>query len=114
MEVSNEKDGLLRRIIIHPSYIKADNKMTSFAFKPRKNADYDGISVDLERLTTYQVAIKDKNKFRLARLEASIPMSLGLECVHAPIAGNYAHSLIKGNFTASICRRLANSARIVY
>ena len=112
-EVITDKDRLLRRIIIDPSYIKPDNKITSLAFKPRKT-DYDGLSVDLERLTTYQAAIKDKTKFRLARLEASIPLSLGLECIHKPLLDNRAHSLIRGNFTNSICRKLANFAQVIY
>jgi hypothetical protein len=77
METITTKDGLLRRVVIHPSYIKPNQKITSFAFKPRK-VDVDGLSVDLERLTTPEVAIIDRTKYRLARLQASVPMSLGL------------------------------------
>jgi len=112
MEVITNSDGLLRRIIIHPSHIKPDNTISSFAFKPRK-VDVDGLSVDLERLTTPEVAIVDRTKFRLARLQASVPLSLGLICIHTPKTDNPAHSLIRGNFTQSMCRQLASSAIFV-
>jgi hypothetical protein len=112
MEVITNSDGLLRRIIIHPSHIKPDNTISSFAFKPRK-VDVDGLSVDLERLTTQEVAIVDRTKYRLARIQASVPLSLDLVCTHAPKIENPAHSLIQGNFTQSICRQLASSAIFV-
>jgi hypothetical protein len=112
METITTEDGLLRRIITDPNYIKPNLRITSLAFKPRK-IDVDGLSVDLERLTTPEVVIIDRTKFRLARLQASVPMSLGLNCVHAPREENYAHSLIQGNFTNSICRQLALAATFV-
>ncbi|MFH0991178.1 MAG: hypothetical protein V1799_14305 [bacterium] len=112
IEVIAENDGLLRRIILDPSYIKPDNTISSFAFKPGKR-DVDGLSVDLERLTTPDVAIIDRTKYRLARFEASVPLSLGLACLHAPRCDNPAHSLIQGNFTTSIRRQLASAATLV-
>lgn len=112
MEVITSEDGLLRRIIIDPSYIKPDNTITSLAFKPRR-VDVDGLSVDLERLTTASASIVDRTRFRLARIRASVPLSLGLSCVHAPKADNPAHTLIQGAFTNSTCRQLASSASFV-
>jgi hypothetical protein len=57
-EVVVDEDNLLRRVIFtNPSYVRADQTVTSFAFKPRK---VDGIpeylSVDIERLTSHQAA----------------------------------------------------------
>ena len=110
IETIKPDDALLRRVPINPSYIKADGSVTSFAFKPRRE-DTDGLSVDLERLTTREKAVLDRHKFRLARLVAQVPLSLGLTCVHSPTEENPAHSLIQGNFTTSVRRQLATAAR---
>ena len=112
VETINPEDGLLRRVLIDPSYIKPDGSISSLAFKPRK-ADTDGLSVDLERLTTHQKAIVDSVKFRLARLIAQVPLNLGLTCVHDPREGNAAHSLIQGKFTSGVCRKLASAAKLL-
>lgn len=112
METITTEDGLLRRIVIDPNYIKPNLRITSLAFKPRK-IDVDGLSVDLERLTTPETVIIDRTKYRLARLQASVPMALGLHCIHAPIEENIAHSLIQGHFTTSICRQLALAATFI-
>ena len=105
-------DGLLRRILIEPNFIKPDNKITSFAFKPRR-IDKDSLSVDLERLTTHRDAIQNRKKFRLSRLRASIPLSIGLACIHSPTTEDPAHSLIQGNFTNSVCKKLATAAELL-
>lgn len=112
MEVITGEDYLLRRVVIDPSYIKPDNSISSFAFKPRA-IDTDGLSVDLERLTTYEKAILDRTKFRLARLQASLPPALGLTCLHAPKEDNEAHCLLQGTFSNSVCRTLARNASFV-
>jgi len=113
VEIIRPTDGLLRRIPTYdPSYFKPDNRISSLAFKPRK-IDTDGLSVDLERLTTHQKAVFDHRKYRLARLEAAIPFYLGLNCIHAPQGTNPAHSLIQGDFTKQICRQLASSASLI-
>src|SRR5690349_9860797 len=88
-------DFLLRRIHINPSYIKPDGSITSFAFSLKK--DEDGISTDLERLTTYDASILDKAKFRLAKINAGFirnEINDGIDCKHDPIPDNYAHTLI--------------------
>lgn len=112
IETIGQDDGLLRRIPISPSYIKPDNSISSFAYTPRK-IDIDGLSVDLEKLTTHEVAIQDRRKFRLGRLVAGVPISLGLTCRHSPLENNQAHSLIQGNFTKSIRKRLATAALLL-
>jgi hypothetical protein len=62
----SDDDYLFRRVPIHPSYIKPDGSVTSYAFS--KKRDDDGLSVDLERLTTPEFTIQDKSRFRLRRI----------------------------------------------
>lgn len=116
VQIGNE-DFLLRRIPISPSYIKPDGSITSFAFSLRKGED--GISVDLERLADYNTAIQDKTKFRLAKINAGFirnEIGDGLDCIHNPLPGNYAHSLITANtgkISDSKSRAMARNAVIV-
>jgi len=113
VETIRPDDGLLRRILaLDPNYIKPDNSISSLAFKPRR-VDKDGLSVDLERLTTHSTAVLDRHKFRLARLRAEVPLSLGLQCIHAPLPRNPAHSLIQGNFTHSARKELAARSQLL-
>jgi hypothetical protein len=105
-------DNLLRRIPIDPNYIKPDNSMSSLAFKPR-SVDANSLSVDLERLTTHEKAILDRARFRLCRLQASVPLNLGFACVHNPTIDNPAHTLIQGAFTKQVCRTLAGHASFI-
>ena len=59
-----EEDRLLRRAFFKdPSYVRNDMAVTSFAFKLRKGEE--GLSVDIERLTSYEMAIFDIERFRL-------------------------------------------------
>jgi len=75
----------------------------------------DGLSVDLERLTSPQKAIQDVTRYRLYILPASIPLSLGLTCLHDPVEGNPAHALITGDMSKPIARKLARAAqRMIY
>lgn len=112
IEITPE-DKLLRRVVYpYPHLIKPDGKLSSLAFKPRSGVDKDGLSVDLERLTTFDTAIVDRSKYRLYSLSAKVPFGLGLECVHDPIPENYAHALIKG-ISKSIARKLSRAAQRV-
>ena len=108
-EEINREDFLLRRLPIQPQYFRDDNSISSLAFKPRK-VDVDGLSVDLERLTTHAEAILDRTRFRLCRVQASVPFDLGLECIHSPKPEEPAHSLVRGNFSTQVRRTLSNSA----
>ncbi len=57
IEISDE-DRLLRRAIYkNPSYVRDDMTVTSFAFRLRKGEL--GLSVDIEKLTTYDNSISD-------------------------------------------------------
>ena len=114
MEVILDNDNLLRRVpFVDPNYVKDDGTLTSCAFQLKKGAY--GLSVNVERLTTYHDSIQDIHRFRLYYLKAQQPRELGLECVHDPQPANNAHALIKGEITKKISRELAKSAkRIAY
>ncbi len=114
METINNDDRLLRRVpYLDPNFIKDDGRPASSAFNVKSGED--GLSVDLERLTTYANSIRDRNKYRLYGLRAGFTISLGLQNVHEPQEDNHAHSLIKGRITKGIARKLAAEAlRIDY
>lgn len=114
MEAIHNEDRLLRRVqYLHPSFIKPDGTPTSASFSLRR--DEKGLSVDLERLTIYSEAIQDRSRFRLYALKAGYIKSLDLENVYDPKPDNPAHSLIIGNISKGISRKLATSAvRIAY
>jgi hypothetical protein len=112
-EIILNEDFLLRRVpSVDPRYIKEDNSISSFAFSKKK--DEDGLSVNLERLTTYDASILDRNRFRLYRLKAEFVRSLeGLEIEHDPQPDNESHSLITGNITKSKASAMSKEARLV-
>lgn len=112
IEEITDEDQLLRRVVFpHPNYIKPDGTVTSFAFSLRQGED--GISVDVERLTTLAFAIQDASRYRLYGVKAEVPRALGLFCIHDPVEGNPAHALIKGDITKSVSRKLARAAERV-
>lgn len=114
MEVIHDEDRLLRRVqYLHPTFIKPDGTPTSASFSLKK--DEDGLSVDLERLTTYAKAIQDRSRFRLFAIKARLTKLLDLENVYDPMPDNPAHSLIKGKISKATSRQLAKAAvRIAY
>lgn len=111
VKIGNE-DFLLRRFPIgDPNYVRPDGSVTSFAFTPRKS-DLDGLSVDLERLTTLNAAVIDPGKYGITRISVERVRSIaGIDCIHAPIPENYAHSLITGKITKSVRSNLADFAK---
>lgn len=106
-----ENDNLLRRVPKRPPYIN-DGKISSAAFKPSKRdkGENNGLSVDIENLTTYQKSIINENEYNLYKISAEIPLKMGLECKHDPIINNDAHALIIGNINDKNARLLKNSA----
>lgn len=83
--------------------------VTSFAFKLRKGEE--GLSVDLENLTSYEKSIMDTERFRLFAVSAKDTRSIDLECMHKPIPDNYAHAEIFGtNFNNKKSSQLAKLA----
>lgn len=107
--IINKGDRLLRRIPINPDFIKPDGVLSSSCFSVKKGQD--GVSVDLERLTTHTDSIKDKSRYYLYFLEAYFTEDLGLKNLHDPLPDNVAHTLIKGNIARSVARTLAAAAR---
>ena len=111
LEKIYDKDRLLRRVWYpHPSYVKDDMTITSFAFRLRKNKGETGLSVDIERLTTLKKSITDSAKFRLFVLLVEQVRALHLDCIHKPELDNYAHAEIVGSITKSIEGKLAKHA----
>lgn len=114
MEVILNEDRLLRRVqYLNPNFIKPDGTPASSSFSLKSGED--GLSVDLERLTTLKLAIQDRSRFRLYAINAGFTRSLDLENVHDPLPDNPAHSLIKGRIGRGTSRKLAKAAvRLAY
>lgn len=90
-----DDDRLLRRVMFrNPNYVREDMTVTSFALKLRKGES--GLSVDIEKLTTYEKSIVDSDKYRLFALVAKDVRSIGLHCDHRKEKDNYAHAEISG------------------
>lgn len=107
----DDEDRLLRRVpFTDPRYIKSDGSLSSFAFTPRK--EDRGLSVNIEKLTTYDKSILNVRRFRLYFHQARRYRGLGLECEHDPKPENYAHALVLGinPNNRKIPRKLARSA----
>ncbi len=107
-----DADNLLRRIPTHiPSYIKPNGSISSMAFA--KKRDEDGLSVDLERLSSYEKATLADKRYRLLRINVGIirnDINDGLEVMHNPLPDNEAHSLITGNITEGKKKQLLKGA----
>lgn len=94
MELEDD-DELLRRVLfLNPDFVRPDGSLTSAAFKISKNED--GLSVNVKRLTTYDAAVLDSQKYRLYAVTLSFVRSLELDCVPDPLPDNPANALIKG------------------
>lgn len=96
-----DEDYVLRRVpTFLPNYIKPDGTISSLAFNLKKNED--GLSVDLERLSSFEKATLGRTDFRLLKLncgEIRNEINDGIDVIHNPVEGNYAHSLITGKIT---------------
>ena len=112
-----DEDFLLRRIPNFPSHIKPDGTIARTSFTLKKGED--GISTDLEKLTTQSFTLLDRSRYRLARINAGLirnQINDGLECKHNPLPENFAHTLItdlSGEITKSKSRAMASSAEII-
>jgi hypothetical protein len=108
-----EDDRLLRRAIFtDPNHVREDMTVTSFAFKLRKGEE--GLSVDIEKLTTFEQSIINIERYRLFAVLVKDVRSVGLDCYHKPIEGNYAHAEIVGNNSNSVRSQLAKSAVYIH
>ncbi|MCF8257914.1 MAG: hypothetical protein K9J06_10180 [Flavobacteriales bacterium] len=109
-----DDDRLLRRVqFLHPDHIKEDGTPSSLAFSLRKGEN--GLSVDIERLTTYAQSIQDRKRFRLYALNVRTVRTIGLDCQRDPLEENPAHALILSPISRGNARKLAQaSERIAY
>lgn len=108
-----DSDFLLRRIPLNnPHFIKPDGSIASNAFKLNKASALDGLSVDLLRISDYDISIYDPSRYLLVKIPVSILTNFDLECVHSPTSDNNAHCLIKGNITKGASKAMAGAAVI--
>ena len=112
--VIGNNDNLLRRFpLAHPNYFRPDGTVSSYAYCPDKS-DTDGLSVNVEKLTTIQASVIDKNQFGLLRISAGNVRTVdGLDCFHNPIEGNDAHGLITGNISKSKRSQLIGLSSVI-
>jgi hypothetical protein len=101
-------DTLLRWF--HPGQFKWDEgRATSAAFKD------DEMSVDILCLTTLEesyVRAKKIDKNAVASLRVQLVLEKGLEVIHSPIEGNYAHAIVSGKKSKSVAKFLAQNSKI--
>ena len=94
-----DADNVLRRVpTFLPNYIKPDGTISSLSFAKRRGDN--GLSVDLERLSSYQKATLGNKRYRLLKINVGVirhTINDGLDVVHDPVEGNNAHCLITGD-----------------
>jgi hypothetical protein len=106
----DDSDELYRRI--PAAYFKPDGRISSHAFKYKKQPD-DHISVDIAKLLSgpqdalLALAENRRASFGVGSMLAGFPRSLGSTVRHAPLEGNHAHALVEGRNTDELCYRLA-------
>jgi hypothetical protein len=115
-EVVTDEDNLLRRVIFtNPNHVRPDQSVTSFAFQPRKIGGVpEMLSVEIERLTTYEASIVDRFNYRLYALSVRTVRQIGLDCVHDPLPENYAHALVTGEISKARSRQMASAAQRIH
>jgi len=109
------KDNILRRVPTNPSYIKPDGTINSYSFRKRKGEN--GISVNLERLSSYTKTTMGSSNFRVLKLNVGTIRNLindGLDVIHDQIPNNEAHSLITGNVSKSKQKQLVKHSTEIF
>jgi len=111
-----DEDNVLRRVpTFLPNYVKDDGTITRMVFQPRRDAA--GLSVNLERLSSFDHATMGENRFRLLRVNVGVirnDINEGIDVEHDPQAGNPAHSLVTGNLTKGKQKQLLNNSEEVF
>lgn len=101
VQILNE-DNFLRRVPTYlPSHVKPDGTITRAVFKPSKT-DSDGLSGDLERLSSFEKATLNSSRYRLLKINVGVirtEINDGLDVVYNVIPENNAHCLITGKIT---------------
>lgn len=114
-----DDDQLWRRVDIlktEPSYYdRSAHRPTSLAFVPRKIEGIleEYISVNIERLTSYDGSIGDREIYQLYSHSAAFVRSLGLVCRHIPLVNNNAHAGIDCPIGYSQAKKLSRMASLV-
>lgn len=106
-----DEDNVLRRVPTNPSYIKPDGTINSYSFRKRKGED--GISVNLERLSSFTKTTMGSTEFRVLRINVGTIRNVindGLNVKHNPILDNEAHSLIVGDVSKSKQKKLVKNS----
>jgi len=107
----SDKDNVLRRVPINPSYIKPDGTINSYSFRKRKGED--GLSVNLEKLTSFKETTLGTSNFRVLKVNVGViryTINDGLDVIHDPLPNNTAHSLITGNISKSKQKKLIKNS----
>ena len=91
-----DSDNVYRRVPTYlPNYFKDDGSVTSLAYKTKRGED--GLSVDLERLTTVEKSLLDGVKFKLFAINVGLIRQIEpdkIDVIHNPQNDNLAHCLI--------------------
>jgi len=106
-----DKDNVLRRVPTNPSYIKPDGTINSYSFRKRKGED--GISVNLERLSSFAKTTMGSKDYRVLKINVGTIRNVindGLDVKHSPISENNAHSLITGEVSKSKQKKLVKNS----
>ncbi len=97
-----DEDYFLRRVPTYlPSHVKPDGTISRAAFKPSRN-DSDGLSGQLERLTSFEQATLGNFRFRLLKVNIGTirhEINDGLDVVYDPLPEDDAHCLLTGKIT---------------
>jgi hypothetical protein len=106
VEIADD-DELFRRVL--PYFIKANNRVSSAAFKKRNKQPDNEISVELGRLSSPVECAQryGPRGFRVIALTAGSARSLSFEVRHDPLEDCYPHALIVGENDADRCEQLA-------
>ena len=108
-----DDDFFLRRVpTFLPSHVKPDGTISRAAFKPSK-IDSDGLSGNLERLSSFQNATLNDSRFRLLKINVGIirkQINDGLDVTHNPVVINHAHCLLIGKITDGKSGQLLKNA----
>ena len=107
-----DEDNFLRRVpTFLPNYVKADGTISRLSFTPRKGDD--GLSGDLERLSSFEKATLKSNNYRLLKVNVGVirnEINDGLDVAHNPTLDNEAHCLLTGKITEGKAGQLLKSA----
>ena len=112
-----DEDNFLRRVPTYsPSHVKPDGTITRAVFKPSK-MDSDGLSGDLERLSSFEKATRNDNRFRLLKINVGVirdEINDGIDVVYNKLPENDAHCLITGKINDGKAGQLLKKSMEVF